>query len=218
MGSDMSLRHEVEEELEWDPRLDSRDIGVAVKDGVVTLTGHVGSYAARCAAEQAAQAVAGVQGIANDIVVKLPLASARTDPEIAAIAVMTLKHNVTVPSEDIKVIVRDGAISLEGHVDHWFEKNAAQATLSTLRGIKGIDNNLAIRRQASQPDVQARIREAFRRRALADCGNVQVGCDGGVVTLEGLVHSAHDRQQVVNAAWQGRGVMQVIDNLKVVPI
>jgi len=217
MGTDMSLRHEVEDELEWDPRLDSREIGVAVKDGVVTLTGQVSSYAARCAAEQAAQSVVGVQGIANDIVVKLPLESTRTDAEIAAIAVMTLKHNVTVPSDDIKVIVRDGAISLEGHVDHWFEKNAAQATLSTLRGIRGIANNLAIRQQASQPDVQAKIREAFRRRALADCGKVSVGCDGGVVTLEGQVHSALDRQQVVSAAWQGPGVVQVVDNLKLVP-
>lgn len=217
MGSDMSLRHEVEEELEWDPRLDSRDIGVAVKDGVVALTGHVSSYAARCAAEQAAQSVVGVQGIANDIVVRLPLESTRTDPEIAAIAVMTLKHNVTVPSEDIKVIVRDGGISLEGHVDHWFQKNAAQATLSTLQGIKGIANNLVIRQQTSQPGVQAKIREAFRRRALADCGKVAVGCDGGVVTLEGQVHSAQERQQVVSAAWQGPGVMQVVDHLKVVP-
>lgn len=217
MVADLSLRHEVEEELEWDPRLDSRDIGVAVKDGVVTLTGHVSSYAARCAAEQAAQSVVGIQGIANDILVKLPFESTRTDPEIAAIAVMTLKHNVTVPSEDIKVVVRDGGISLEGHVDHWFQKNAAQETLATLHGIKGIANNLAIRQQASLPDVQAKIREAFRRRALADCGKVAVGCDGGVVTLEGQVHSVQERQQLISAAWQGPGVMQVVDNLRIVP-
>lgn len=217
MSGDMSLRHDVEEELDWDPRLDARDIGVAVKDGVVALTGHVGSYAERCAAEQAAQSVIGVQALANDIVIKLPLGDTRTDPEIAAIAVTTLKHNVSVPLDEIQVIVRDGWISLEGHVDHWHQKDAAQATLATLRGIKGIANNLAIRRQPSQPDVQAKIREAFRRRALADCGKVAVSCDGGVVTLDGQVHSAQDRQQVTGAAWQAPGVIQVVDNLKVVP-
>jgi len=217
MCSDMTLRHEVEEELDWDPRLDARDIGVAVKDGVVALTGQVSSYAERCAAEHAAQSVIGVRGVANDIVIKLPAENTRSDPEIAAIAVTTLKHNVSVPSEDIQVIVRDGWISLEGHVDHWFQKNAAQATLATLRGIKGITNNLAIREQPSEPGVEAKIREAFRRRAVADCGQVAVSCDGGVVTLAGQVHSAQDRQQVARAAWQAPGVMQVVDNLKVVP-
>src|SRR5579863_10321636 len=159
MCSDMTLRHEVEEELDWDPRLDARDIGVAVKDGVVALTGQVSSYAERCAAEHATQSVIGVRGVANDIVIKLPAENTRSDPEIAAIAVTTLKHNVSVPSDDIQVIVRDGWISLEGHVDHWFQKNAAQATLATLRGIKGITNNLAIREQPSEPDVEAKIRE-----------------------------------------------------------
>lgn len=217
MSTDMSLRHDVEEELDWDPRLDSRDIGVAVKDGIVALTGCVSSYAERCAAEHAAQGVVGVQGVANDIVIRLPRESTHTDSELAAIAVATLKHNVSVPAEDVKVIVRDGWISLEGHVAHWFQKNAAQATLASLRGLKGITNNLAIRCQPSQPDVETKIREAFRRRALADSGKVAVNCEGGVVTLEGQVHSSQDRQQVASAAWQALGVMQVVDNLKIVP-
>jgi len=214
--NDISVRHDVEAELEWDPRLDARDIGVAVKDGVVALTGHVRSYAERCAAEQAVQSVIGVQAVANDIVIKLPTGDKNTDPELAAIAIAALKHDVTVPSGDIKVVLRDGWIWLEGHVEHWFQKDAAQAAVARLRGIRGVSNNLAIRCQPSQPDVHDKIREAFRRRALADSERISVSCEGGVVTLDGEVRSPQDRQRVESAVRQAPGVIQVQDNIRVV--
>ncbi len=212
--TDTELRQDIEQELDWDPRVDSRDVGVAVKDGVVTLTGHVRSFAQRLAAERAAQSVAGVKAVANDVGVKVPLGEERTDTEIAAIAVAMLQHNATAP-KDIQVIVRDGCVSLEGHVDNWFEKSAAEAIVAGQHGIKGVANNLVIRRQATQPDVQARIREAFRRRALTECGKVNVVCDSGVVTLEGQVRSLQDREAIETAVWQAQGVIQVIDNLRV---
>lgn len=217
MSEDMQLRRDVEAELDWDPRFDSRRIGVSVKGGVVALSGQVGSYAESRAAQEAVQSVVGVQAVANDIVVDLPQASKLSDADLAEAAVTILKHHASVSCSEVKLVVREGWITLEGQVDQWFQRNAVEAALSSLRGVKGISNNIAIRRQAAQNDVQARIQEAFRRRALTDAKQISVRIVEGTVTLEGRVRSWQERQQVENAAWQSPGVSQVIDKLTISP-
>lgn len=217
MTNDTQLRHDVEAELDWDARFDSRQIGVAVKGGVVALSGHVGSYAERRAVEEAALAVAGVRAIANDVVVELPFDARRSDAEIAEAVADALKENVSVPIEAIKVVVRDGWVTLDGQVPMWYQKSAAESTIASLRGVKGISNNITIRAQASASDVGTKIEDAFRRRAQLDAKNVHIRAADGTVTLEGEVHSWLERQQAEIAAWQAPGVSQVIDNLTVRP-
>ena len=215
--ADLQLRHDVEAELDWDARLDSRQIGVAVKNGVVALSGHVSSYAERRAAEEAAQAVVGVRAVANDILVELPSASQRTDAEIAEAAVSALQTNVAVPASQIKLVVHDAWITLAGEVALWFQKNAAEAALVSLPGVKCISNNITLSSRASSSDVERKIEEAFRRRALLDAKSITIKTADGTVTLEGEVHSWQERQQAEIAAWQAPGVCQVIDNLHVRP-
>jgi len=214
---DLQLRHDVEAELDWDARLDSRQIGVAVKDGVVALSGHVSSYAERRAAEEAAQSVAGVCAVANDIVVELPSAFCRTDAELAEAAVKSLQMHVAVPEHAIKVLVRNGWITLDGELPLWYQKTAAESALASLPGVKGISNNLSIVGRASASEVQNKIEQAFRRRALLEARDIRVRADEGTITLEGEVHSWPERQAAENAAWQAPGVSQVIDNLHVRP-
>lgn len=215
--SDFELRHDVEAELDWDARLDSRQIAVAVKDGVVTLSGHVRSYFERRAAEEAAQSIAGVRAIANDIVIDLPATSQRSDAEIAEAAANAFQTNVAVPAEHIKIMVRAGWITLDGEVPMWHQKRAAEAAIATLPGVRGVSNNIAISTHPSASDVESKILEAFRRRALLDAKHIKVTTSEGTVTLEGEVHSWQERQQAETAAWQAPGVSQVVDNLHVRP-
>ncbi len=217
MVSDTQLRHDVEAELDWDARVDSRQIGVAVKSGVVSLTGYVGSYLERRAAEQAAQSVEGVKAVANDIAIELPSQTKRTDAEVAEAAVTALQANVSVPATGVKIYVRDGWITLEGEVSTWHQKNAAEVALTTLPGVKGLSNNLAIRSPISTDDVQIKIADAFRRRAQLDAKKIRVVAQDGTVTLEGEVSSWHERNQAEIAAWQAPGVSQVVDNLTIRP-
>lgn len=218
MINDSKLRRDVEAELEWDPRFDARQIGVAVKNGAVALSGHVSSYTQRCAAEQAAKSVAGVCALANDIVVELPFDAVRSDAEIAESALVALTANASVPSGKVTVIVRDHWITLEGHVSMWFEKNAAQGAVAHLRGIKGVINNITIKSEVSTADVHTRIEQTFRRRAQINGNKIRVAAQGGTVTLEGEVQSWDERTQAEQAAWQARGVTMVIDRLNVHPL
>jgi osmotically-inducible protein OsmY len=212
---DMAIRHDVLSELDWDPRFDSRNIGVAVRNGVVALSGHVNSFAERRAGEQAAQSVAGVTAVANDIIIELSIDARRTDAELAEVVVDALKGNISVPAADIKVVVRDGWITLEGQLAMWYQKNAAQSALADLRGVKGIVNNIGIRAFVSSIEVRGKIQEAIRRRAQTNAENIQVKAADGAVTLEGHVGSWVSRQQAEMAAWMTPGVSKVIDNLSV---
>jgi osmotically-inducible protein OsmY len=215
MNSDTQLRHDIEAELEWDTRFDARQIGVAVKNGVVALSGYVSSYAERRAAEEAARAIMGVRAIANNIVVELAFDAKRTDAQVAETALAALKANVTVPVEAITLVVHDGWITLDGQVSTWFQKNTAETALSGLRGIRGISNNITIRSTTSVADVKAKIEEAFRRHAHIDANKIRVQAIDGTVTLEGEVQSWQERQQAEVAAWQAPGVSQVIDKLSI---
>ena len=184
---------------------------------MVALSGHVGSWAERRAAEEAAQAVDGVRALANDIVIELPQDARRWDAEIAEAAITALGNNVTVPVNDIRLVVRDGWLTLDGEVATWYQKNMAESTLSSMRGIKGIVNNIKIRSSASAGDVKRKIEDAIRRRAQRDAESITVNVAEGAVTLEGQVSSWAQRQQIEMAAWQSPGVSKVIDNLSVYP-
>jgi osmotically-inducible protein OsmY len=217
MKSDLALRHDVLSELDWDPRFDSRDIGVAVKNGVVALSGHVNSYAERRAVQEAVQSIAAVKGLANDLTIELPSETQRTDAEIAEAAVVALGNHLSVPANDIKVFVENAWVTLEGEVALWYQKTASEAALSSLHGVKGIVNKINIRNHVCAPDVKKKIEDALRRRAELDAENIVVKTAAGTVTLEGHVSSWLERQQAEMAAWQAIGVSRVINNLNMRP-
>jgi osmotically-inducible protein OsmY len=213
MRTDIQLRHDVEAQLDWDPRFDAREIGVAVKDGVVALSGHVASYADRWAAQDAAQSVLGVKAIANELAVDLASDARRTDPQIADAALKVLNGDVFIPASGIKVVVHDGWVTLSGQVDFWYQREAAERAITHLHGVKGLANELALKPRATVADVKAKIEDAFRRHASLDARNIRVQTAGGTVTLEGDVDSWHERQYAQTAAWSAPGVSVVKDHL-----
>lgn len=215
MISDTEVRNNVEAELDWDARVDSRQIGVAVKDGIVTLTGHVSSYAQRRAAEEAAQSVQGVKALANEITIDLTFDAKRTDAEVAQAALDALAANVSVPANAIKLSVNAGWITLEGQVPTWYQKNAAEQALIHMRGVQGISNHIAVQSPISVRDVQRKITAALHRRAQVDATKISVIASGDTVTLDGEVDSWEERSAAESAAWQAPGVSKVVDNLVV---
>ncbi len=217
MKTDTNLRHDVEQELEWDPRLDAREIGVAVKDGVVTLSGHVSSYPERWAAQDAAQSVGGVKALANEIEVKLPEGGKRSDTELAEAALSALRLNMSVPVADIILTVHDGWLTLTGQVGFWYQKQAAEATVRNIQGVKGIENEITVKAPVSTWDVKSRIEQAFRRHAQIDADKIRLQITGGAVTIEGEVDSWRERDQAESAVWAAPGVTTVHDRLVVRP-
>jgi len=215
MKTDSQLMSDVQAQMDWDPSFDSRGIVVAVKDGVVTLAGYVGSYADKWAAEKAAKGVAGVRAIANDIEVKLGTASLRPDKDVAEAAANALRSNVSVPASDIKVIVNDGWITLEGKVTFWYQKIAAENAVCALWGVKNISNNIEVKPQAKVGDVKSKIQQAFHRHATLDANKVNVAVADGTITLTGEVGSWHEHDEAAQAAWAAPGVMRVKNMLTV---
>jgi osmotically-inducible protein OsmY len=198
MKTDSELRRDVERELEWDPSIDARNIGVAAKNGVVTLTGYVNSYSDKWSAERTAKRVAGVTALANDIEVKLK--GERTDPDIAEAARLALKSDSRVPADRIKVIVERGWITLEGTVDYYYQKSAAESDVRYLAGVKGITNALAVTPKALPSEVRMKIEEALKRSAQLDANRISVEAQGSKVILSGNVRSWAEREEAEMAA------------------
>jgi len=215
MKTDTQLRQDIEAQLDWDPRFDSQGIGVAVKDGVVALSGHVASYADRWSAQDSAQSVAGVKALANELAVDLASDAQRTDPQIADAALKALNADVFIPATGVKVVVHDGWVTLSGRVDFWYQREAAQRAITHLRGVRGLANDVTIKPQATIANVKARIEDAFRRHASLDALRIQVHTADGTVTLEGEVDSWHERQHAEAAAWAAPGVSMVKDHLSI---
>jgi osmotically-inducible protein OsmY len=215
--ADTKLQHDVLAELEWDPSVDASQIGVTAKDGVVTLTGVVSSFADKMAAERAAKRVYGVRAVANDIEVKLPGGAERTDSEIAAAAVNALKWDTSVPGEAITVTVRNGWITLEGEVEWFYQKDAAERAVRLLKGVKGVVNNIKVKSRVSPGDIKDKIEEAFKRNAEIDARRITVEAHDGKVILSGRVRSWAERDEAEQAAWSAPGVTAVENHITVAP-
>jgi osmotically-inducible protein OsmY len=217
MKSDSEIERDVKDELSWNPDLDATDIAVSVKKGVVTFTGFVKSYTDKFEAEAAAKRVSGVVAIANDIEVRMPSVDERPDPEIARDAVAAIKSQLPISSEKIKVIVKNGWITLEGQVEWQYQRSTAEHAVRRIKGLKGVSNMIQLKPHAQPSEIKRKIQEAFRRNAEVDSNRIIVEADGGVVTLKGTVRSWVEREEAERAAWAAPGVVNVVDQIVVSP-
>jgi osmotically-inducible protein OsmY len=215
MKSDKDLRKDVLAELEYEPSIDARDIGVIVKDGVVTLTGAVKSYFEKWKAEHAAERVVGVRAVANEIEVRLPGENRRTDADIAAAAVNALRWNTLVPFDKIKVTVDNGWVTLKGEANYKYQKEAAEHAVRNLTGVVGVSNLIEIKPSVSSTEVKRKIEEALERMAQVDAQKIQVETTDGKVILKGSVRSWAEREEAEKAAWRAPGVAQVEDQIRI---
>ncbi|MGO9584532.1 MAG: BON domain-containing protein [Acidimicrobiales bacterium] len=217
MKNDLELRRDVLDALEWEPSIDAAEIGVAVKDSIVTLTGPVKSYTEKLTAGGVAERVKDVKAIANDVEVRLPGTAERTDADIAQAAFEALKWKTTVPDGRIKVSVSKGWVTLEGEVDWQYQRYAAVEAVHHLVGVKGVTNLIALKPWASATEVKSRIEGAFRRSAELDAQKVRVETQDGKVTLRGDVRSSSERQEAERTAWSAPGVTQVENLIAIAP-
>jgi osmotically-inducible protein OsmY len=213
--TDKQIRQAVLRELEWEPQVKSTEIGVSVSDGVVTLTGYVDSYSKRYHAERAALRVASVRAVANELQVKLPASSERTDGDLAKSAVRALDSYVTVPKDRIKVTVRNGWINLEGEVEWQHQREAAESAVRHLVGVKGIVNLITIKPKMASTEVKAKVEEALKRMAELDAQRIQVQTTDGKVILQGTVRAWAEREEAERAAWRAPGVREVENRIAI---
>ncbi|HZK77445.1 MAG TPA: BON domain-containing protein [Gemmatimonadaceae bacterium] len=216
MRTDHELQRDVIAELEWQPSLRDEEIGVAVKDGVVTLSGTVANYARKFEAEKAAEKVHGVKAVALDLTVKLGNPFIRSDSDVAHAAIQALKWDIDVPDEKIKLRVEDGRVLLEGEVEWQYQRAAAERAIRYLYGVKSVSNLIGVKpAKISATNVSKMITDAFKRSANVDSSRISVESKDGTVILKGSVRSWAERRDAENAAWAAPGVTQVDDRLAV---
>jgi osmotically-inducible protein OsmY len=217
MKTDSQLQQDVLAELAWEPSVNAADVGVEVKDGIVTLAGHVRSFVEKWEAERAAQRVSGVRGLAVEMDVNLPGSSRRNDVDIVRSVENALQWMTYVPQGAIKVLVESGWVTLTGEVAWEYQRKAATDGVRGLMGVTGVSDQISIKHMASSNGVKADIEAALKRRAHTDGQNISVEVHGADVTLRGRVHSWSERDLVASCAWGSAGVHTVSDNITVSP-
>lgn len=203
--------------LEWEPGVDAAQIGVTVRNGVVTLTGNVTTLRQKWNAERATRHVHGVVALANDIEVMPDQTTTRSDSAIAEAVANALAWNAAVPANAVQATLRHGWVTLNGTVDWQYQREAAEHAVEHLYGVKGVSNSILVKPQLSETDVKEKIESAFKRSAEIDAANVEVESHGGTVILRGKVRSLSERSEAERAAWAAPGVTKVDDRLVVVP-
>jgi osmotically-inducible protein OsmY len=211
--SDEEIQRDVLAELKWDMRVQPNEVGVSVKDGIVTLTGWVDSYVKRWAAEEAALRVHNVKAVANDIEVRLPGSAERTDPDLAAAVVNALKWDTAIPAGKIEVTVSKGWVTLIGEVDYAFQKIDAERAIRHLSGIRGITNLIAVRPSVLPSDLKQKIEQALVRNAETDARNIRVEVEGSKVILRGTVRSYAEWKAAGETARSAPGVTDVENHI-----
>jgi osmotically-inducible protein OsmY len=216
---DSWLRENVIEELNGQPAVHAAAIGVAVENGVVTLSGRVGTYAEKVTATESAKHVSGVRALADEIEVRLPGLNVRSDSDIAGAARSAMDWNVLIPRDQVQVTVEDGWVTLTGDVGRYFERKAAEDTVRPLMGVRGVSNNIVVKPPAATAsDVRDRIISALSRNALVEASRINVTANGGRVTLGGTVNSWAERDAVVGATLGTEGVSEVENRLEFAPV
>jgi osmotically-inducible protein OsmY len=213
MKTDLQIQQDVMAELKWDPKINAADIGVEVKNGVVTLSGHVDNYPEKWNAEDAAKRVSGVKALAIELNVIIPNASQKSDSEIAQAAANALKSNIYNLSNNVHIKVENGYITLTGNVEWQFQKIAAFNIMRYLLGVKGVYSQITVKPRLSVTLVKSDIDAAINRRALSDIKNIKVQLNGSEVILGGKVNDWSEKNLVIDTAWAVPGVSKVTDNM-----
>jgi osmotically-inducible protein OsmY len=213
--TDQSMKQAVLDELKWDPSINSAHIGVTARDGVVTMSGHVDSYAERWAAEKAAERVSGVRAVAEELEVHYPANMETGDDDIAKRAIQSISWDVMVPNDKVKIKVAKGFVTLTGELDYQYQKEAVESGIRRLSGVTGIFNEITIKPKVMPTDLKAKIKAALVRNAQIDAEEIDVTTDGGNVTLRGGVDTYYERVVAERVAWSAPGVTHVDDLLTV---
>lgn len=214
MKTDAQIQKDVIDQIKWEPALNASEIGVAVKNGVVTLSGIVDSFSQKIAVEIAARKVTGVKAVAEDIQVGVSPIYRRTDTEIAQAILNAFKWNTSVPDDKIEIKVEDGVVTLDGEVEWDYQRNAAKNAVERLAGVRRINNFISIKQKVIASDVKQKITAALQRSATIDAGKIAVEVTGNKVVLTGKVRSFAEEQDAVDAAWSAPGVSSVEDRLE----